>query len=463
MGLFIVWLSVLLLLFPALISAYQVTGLVGESLVLPCAYPVTRNPAVMCWGRGSCSASGCNHPVAKVNGTKVVWTKCAAYTFSGDLTNGEVSLTLSDVALNDAGSYCCFVKIPGLGLELKKEITVAIQEPMTKDKIVRGSVGDTLRLPCKYSVKEGIQEMCWGKGSCGLSGCANPILSTNGSAVTWSESGRYQLLGNIREGDVSLTIKGVSKDEEGKYCCRVRVPGPFNDLKHYVELKIQDVYLVRGSLKDTLTLPCSYSGDGGLHPTCWGRGRCGIVSCLNEILTTDDNKVTWRESDKYKLLGNIESGNVSLTIPSVTEEDAGVYCCRVKVSGLFNDIMKEIRLQIHDVDQVTGLAGDTLTLPCTYNVSEGTTTMCWGRGSCPLNKCDNTIVWTDGEVVTWTASEKYKLRKDIMEGDVSLTIARVTKEDEGMYCCRVEIPGLFNDKIKEISLEVEDDGFQAQQ
>ncbi|KAJ8405537.1 hypothetical protein AAFF_G00320100 [Aldrovandia affinis] len=36
-----------------------------------------------------------------------------------------------------------------------------------------------------------------------------------------------------------------------------------------------------------------------------------------------------------------------------------------------------------------------------------------------------------------------------MEGDVSLTIINVTENDSGIYGCRVEIPGLFND-LKQI-------------
>ncbi|XP_044133371.1 polymeric immunoglobulin receptor-like [Bufo gargarizans] len=458
MGLYtLLLLTGLALLTPGVISNYRTTGLVGENLILTCFYPVTRHTTLACWGRGDCTSTGCNHPVATINGSRVMWTKSMRYKVTGDTGNGELPLTITDVNLDDSGVYCCRVRIQNLGIDLKREIDVAIQHPMMPDNLLQGSVDDTLTLTCKYPVDEGPREVCWGRGSCPISGCKNKLISTDGTKVTWSESKRYNLLGNITRGDVSLTISGLAKDQEDTYCCRVRIPGPFNDIKNEIKLEIKDVVRVTASLRDTLVLPCSYSADAGTNPVCWGHGHCGLFSCHNKVLESDGDEVTWKESDKYQVTGNMANGNVSLTIKNANEHDGGVYCCRVKVPGAFNDIKKEIRVQIREADQISGRVGDMVKLPCKYDVSEGTSPMCWGKGSCPTFKCTNTIVWTDGDDVTWTESEKYKLRGNIETGDVSLTIKSVTKEDEGMYCCRVEVPGLFNDKISEISLEVEYD------
>lgn len=388
----------------------------------------------------------------------MTWRKSERYQLKGNLGNGDASLETNDVTLDDSGTYCCRVK--NSEYDLKREISVEIQHPL-QDNLVRGPVDSILSLPCKYSAKEGKSPMCWGRGSCGLTGCPDKILSTDGDKVSWSESDRYELRGNIMEGDVSLTLNGVFKEDEGTYCCRVEIPGLFNDLKKDVQLEVEDVNLVRGSLGDKLTLPCSYATDYGTRSMCWGRGHCGILSCRNEVLKTDGDAVTWREDDRFQLKENIMKGNVSLTINKVNENDGGVYCCRVRVPGVFNDIKKEVRLAIHNTDHVKVFAGDTAKLPCSYNVSEGTTKMCWGKGSCPRYKCTDTLVWTDGEEVTWTESGRYRLKGNLEHGDVSLSIIGVSKEDEGTYCCRMNIPGLFNDIFKEISLEVEDDGFQS--
>ncbi|XP_073478070.1 hepatitis A virus cellular receptor 2 homolog isoform X2 [Aquarana catesbeiana] len=104
---------------------------------------------------------------------------------------------------------------------------------------------------------------------------------------------------------------------------------------------------VRGSVGDTITLPCHYTVHKDLHNMCWGRGKCSLFSCNNVIITTDGSKVTLRKSDKYSLPGDITQGNVSLTITNVTEEDEGMYCCRVKITGWFNDLSGNIDVQIY--------------------------------------------------------------------------------------------------------------------
>lgn len=80
--------------------------------------------------------------------------------------------------------------------------------------------------------------------------------------------------------------------------------------------------------------------------------------------------------------------------------------------------------------------------------------MCWGRGSCPVNQCSGTLIWTDGHKVTYQKDERYQLRGRIGAGDVSLTIKNVNMGDRGVYCCRIEIPGWFNDIKRTISLHV---------
>ncbi|CAH2222043.1 hepatitis A virus cellular receptor 1 homolog, partial [Pelobates cultripes] len=105
---------------------------------------------------------------------------------------------------------------------------------------------------------------------------------------------------------------------------------------------------------------------------------------------------------------------------------------------------------------VTGSVGDTVTLPCNYSANGRTTTMCWGRGSCPSFKCNNEIIKTDGLKVTWNKCERSQLLGNIAQGDVSLTISKVTSSDAGIYCCRVENPGWFNDIKEEIIVKIQE-------
>ncbi|XP_021069110.1 hepatitis A virus cellular receptor 1 homolog isoform X2 [Mus pahari] len=104
--------------------------------------------------------------------------------------------------------------------------------------------------------------------------------------------------------------------------------------------------------------------------------------------------------------------------------------------------------------EVEGVVGQPATLPCTYSTSRGTTTTCWGRGRCPSSGCPTTLIWTNGQRVTYQKSSRYNLKGHISEGDVSLTIENPVEMDSGLYCCRVEIPGWFNDQKVTFSLQV---------
>ncbi|NWT62228.1 TIMD4 protein, partial [Erythrocercus mccallii] len=105
---------------------------------------------------------------------------------------------------------------------------------------------------------------------------------------------------------------------------------------------------------------------------------------------------------------------------------------------------------------VRGTVGQAVTLPCSYRVTRrrDVSNMCWGRGPCPNSKCSNKILHTTGSEVTFRASQRYNLQGYVSSGDVSLTIGAAKAEDAGLYCCRVEIPGLFNDIKRNIRLEL---------
>lgn len=95
-------------------------------------------------------------------------------------------------------------------------------------------------------------------------------------------------------------------------------------------------------------------------------------------------------------------------------------------------------------------------MPCSYQVAQekDISDMCWGRGPCPHSKCNGKLLHTTGNRVTFRTSQRYNLQGYISYGDVSLTIQEVKAEDAGTYCCRVEIPGWFNDIKKNIQLAV---------
>ncbi|KAM4727057.1 hepatitis A virus cellular receptor 1-like isoform 1-T1 [Anableps anableps] len=107
---------------------------------------------------------------------------------------------------------------------------------------VAGLTGQNVTLPCKYDIKTNrAVHVCWGRGELPSSKCNNQLLSTDGYKVI-QESGvssRYQLLGRLDEGDVSLTILDLREEDAGRYGCRAEIPGLFSDEKHHIDLTVE--------------------------------------------------------------------------------------------------------------------------------------------------------------------------------------------------------------------------------
>ncbi|KAK3524420.1 hypothetical protein QTP70_027976 [Hemibagrus guttatus] len=87
----------------------------------------------------------------------------------------------------------------------------------------------------------------------------------------------------------------------------------------------------------TVILPCQYSvKQHGMSHVCWGRD-CGTFWCNDIIVQTDESGVISKVSDRYRLIGDVLSGQMDLGIQRIRRSDGGPYCCRINIDGLFND------------------------------------------------------------------------------------------------------------------------------
>ncbi|XP_073343411.1 hepatitis A virus cellular receptor 1 homolog [Pagrus major] len=109
--------------------------------------------------------------------------------------------------------------------------------------------------------------------------------------------------------------------------------------------------------------------------------------------------------------------------------------------------------------KVTGFYGDNVTLSCSHDTQTHSVLFlrfCWGRGKVPISKCSKTILSFEEGAVSYRQSPRYKLLGRLADGDVSLTIVNAQWTDAGVYGCRVEIPGWFNDHKANVHLVIEE-------
>ncbi|XP_054983794.1 T-cell immunoglobulin and mucin domain-containing protein 4 isoform X2 [Sorex araneus] len=123
-------------------------------------------------------------------------------------------------------------------------------------------------------------------------------------------------------------------------------------------------------------------------------------------------------------------------------------------------LMELGRFYLTPADPVTVVSeylGRTVRLPCQHSSWDPrSNSMCWGKGECPKSKCRDELAHTDGTRVLSRASARYSLRGPISRGDVSLTISNTRRSDNSVYCCRIEVPGWFNDIKRNIQLQLKD-------
>ncbi|XP_051537502.1 T-cell immunoglobulin and mucin domain-containing protein 4-like isoform X3 [Myxocyprinus asiaticus] len=104
----------------------------------------------------------------------------------------------------------------------------------------------------------------------------------------------------------------------------------------------------------TVTLPCKYDSQyhGKCH-ICWMRGDIPNMGCGDEIIKSDGDKVVMTTSQRYQMTGEIQHGDVSLTILNIQKQDSGKYGCRIHVPGWFNDEMYYVHLIVSDAPTPT--------------------------------------------------------------------------------------------------------------
>ncbi|XP_056148022.1 cell adhesion molecule DSCAM-like isoform X2 [Lampris incognitus] len=141
---------------------------------------------------------------------------------------------------------------------------------------LEASVGTDVTLSCQYDATYyGRLSVCWGRGAIPSRGCADELIKADGTAVTERLSERYLLLGNLGEGDVSLTVRQVRESDSGIYGCRVDIPGWFNDHKHQVTLTVvpalpHPLKVVEREVKErTITVRWFPGFDGGSPVTSY--------------------------------------------------------------------------------------------------------------------------------------------------------------------------------------------------
>ncbi|XP_060762772.1 uncharacterized protein LOC132872165 [Neoarius graeffei] len=200
-----------------------------------------------------------------------------------------------------------------------------------------------------------------------------------------------------------------------------------------------------------ITEGCWLEGNEGLIRITAYTGDSVLLPCSCTDLQTTPETFTWEryttyaykwvkispESEQYKerfqLVNDRSSGNLSLLISHLTEEDGGDYRCSVKGSQ-YRDIKLTVKgcTLNQPTETVTGYVGQSVLLPCSCSELQAKPQAFTWRfskesGYKEIFPKDQTNLYTD----------RVQLFNDHLPGNLSLLVSHLTVEDGGDYRCRI--------------------------
>ncbi|XP_077089561.1 hepatitis A virus cellular receptor 1 isoform X2 [Siphateles boraxobius] len=117
----------------------------GESVTLPCKYDSRyHGKCEICWIRGDIPNMGCGNEIIGSDGDKVVRKISTRYRLEGEISHGDVSLTILNSKKEDSGKYGCRIHVPGWFNDEMYYVHLIVEDapgPTTQEPLVTTSSG----------------------------------------------------------------------------------------------------------------------------------------------------------------------------------------------------------------------------------------------------------------------------------------------------------------------------------
>ncbi|KAI5617004.1 hypothetical protein C0J50_23257 [Silurus asotus] len=336
-----------------------------------------------------------------------------------DQSSGNISLLISHLTVEDVGDYRC-----------NTESEYRYTRLTVKEAPKRPSPSTTTILTTAEPEKPDSKHIII---SCGV--VVFLLLRIVGGVIYWKHRGqRREQMGEGQTGQRTQKKQALKSEMAFQHivslltnaCCR---------LEGYRDTQIT------AYTGDSVLLPCSCTD---LHTKpqsfTWKRYFHGRYT-YNWVQISPESE---QYKDRFQLVNDQSSGNLSLLISHLTVEDGGVYRC--SRGSVFRDIKLTVKgcTLNHERVDVTGFVGHSVLLPCSCS---------------ELQAKPQTLRWTIykefnyKEIFPKDQTNHYTHRVQLFNnhppGNLSLLISHLTVEDEGDYLCRIN-----NNNYKYIHLTV---------
>ncbi|XP_040276622.1 sialic acid-binding Ig-like lectin 12 isoform X1 [Bufo bufo] len=298
------------------------------------------------------------------------------------------------------------------------------------------------------------------------------IIATNDKSRAGQQR-NFHLKGNPDSGDCTLTITDARREDDTEYYFRFEESKDSNVKYSYKDKKI---HIIVTGIKEkivfskgysievnssvsvqkglSVSIPCKFTAaDSNTFRNSFGYWRELYSESI--VATNDDSSAV--QKTNFKLTGNPDSGDCTLTITDARREDEGVYYFRfqeskdgkvkydyykevtttIKVTGLTPQVVHIPYYSITVASSVEVQEGLCVTIPCNFTADSRNSFSdsfgYWMR----MPKQPTYVVATNDKSST-VQNKNFNLMGNPDSGDCTLTITDASREDEGEYYYRFQ-------------------------
>ncbi|KAJ8370260.1 hypothetical protein SKAU_G00102880 [Synaphobranchus kaupii] len=238
----------------------------------------------------------------------------------------------------DEGWYQCGISIPGF--DNGSPVYINVRKVQVLERVISQIKGH-ITVQCKYHKSYTDRVKYWCKGNL-LFPCST-LVKTDGS----NTHSRISIRDDKREKAFYITMKDLTKDDEGSYMCGISRFLFDDKVDVYVQVN-EDATIpdlsgpvnVIGQASSSKTIRCQYSEGYRNSVKYWCKGA-GVDGCSPVVNT--ENKET---EGRTQIRDDPSNREFLITIRDLTGQDTGLYYCQVKAQSPLRDQQVKVHLYV---------------------------------------------------------------------------------------------------------------------
>ncbi|XP_069732187.1 polymeric immunoglobulin receptor-like isoform X2 [Phaenicophaeus curvirostris] len=274
--------------------------------------------------------------------------------------NTSLSITMTNLQVEDAGTYSCVYRSDNSRYIPLKTISLRVFKELYKTEL------DRLSVRCPYSKQEyGRRPKAWCRRG-GQTPCT-PVARTDFPSTRHNIKdlkARSTIQDDTQNSTITITMEKLQAQDTGMYWCALyEYPAPTWIME--VSLSVSKRIQQRTAKEmDDVSVQCRYSTtDYGAVSKAWCKE--GETEVCTILVTT--NKKSYRnhhapQQDRFRIQDDTQQGIVTITMEKLQAQDSGIYWCALDEKGqLFR--MEEVTLNISEALPETTLSNTSESVP----------------------------------------------------------------------------------------------------